>query len=498
MKRLIYCLAILCTFWQVSHANSIDSLKAIKVKSVSEKVKKYTEIAWAFKEINLDSAFHWAFKANKLINKNVKSTTASYHFHILGALYSWRGEYEASYKWFYKAYLLRKEEKDKNEFLTTLINLVYTCQGLGDVEKMQKFCLEAEKLCIELDKNGSQQHLTILCQLCDVYTKLKRFDKAENCMKLAVREAEKKDNDYNKAVVYHNYGTFLVRHFKFKDAMPFFEKAIVIARKLKDDVWLADLKFNLGIIYAETGRLDEAENIFKESYDVEMAKPSAKADNYAKSISCKNISYVAIKKNQLEKGMQFLNESLLYAQKAGANDFISDRYMSISEVLERQGKFKESLVFRKKYETLKDSIFNLETAKQLNELSEKFDTEKKEKSILLLSKKNADIKVKELESKKALADEKAKSTRRNILFVSLFFIVLLIAGFIYYSLIQKRKAHLKLEEKNQKIELQHTLLEEKQKEIIDSINYAKRIQQSLLPSKKYIRKSIDRLKDKNI
>lgn len=42
---------------------------------------------------------------------------------------------------------------------------------------------------------------------------------------------------------------------------------------------------------------------------------------------------------------------------------------------------------------------------------------------------------------------------------------------------------------------QKQIIEEKQKEIIDSINYAKRIQNSLLPTEKYIDKSFKRLKD---
>ena len=52
----------------------------------------------------------------------------------------------------------------------------------------------------------------------------------------------------------------------------------------------------------------------------------------------------------------------------------------------------------------------------------------------------------------------------------------------------------KLKESLDKIELQHEALEEKQKEIIDSITYARRIQRSLLPTEKYIQKSLMRLK----
>ena len=45
------------------------------------------------------------------------------------------------------------------------------------------------------------------------------------------------------------------------------------------------------------------------------------------------------------------------------------------------------------------------------------------------------------------------------------------------------------------IEQQKILVEGKQREIIDSIHYAKRIQRSLLPTEKYIDKNLNRLKD---
>lgn len=55
----------------------------------------------------------------------------------------------------------------------------------------------------------------------------------------------------------------------------------------------------------------------------------------------------------------------------------------------------------------------------------------------------------------------------------------------------------KLKESLEKIETQHLALEEKQKEIISSITYAKRIQTSLLPTEKYIDNSLNRLNKKS-
>jgi hypothetical protein len=64
--------------------------------------------------------------------------------------------------------------------------------------------------------------------------------------------------------------------------------------------------------------------------------------------------------------------------------------------------------------------------------------------------------------------------------------VLLFAGFIFRSLRITRK-------QKQIIEQQKHLVEEKQKEILDSIHYARRIQTALLPTDKYIEKSLKRL-----
>lgn len=57
--------------------------------------------------------------------------------------------------------------------------------------------------------------------------------------------------------------------------------------------------------------------------------------------------------------------------------------------------------------------------------------------------------------------------------------------FVIKSNIQKNKTNKILKE-------QTKIIETKQKEILDSINYAGRIQKTILPSEKYIEKSINK------
>lgn len=59
-----------------------------------------------------------------------------------------------------------------------------------------------------------------------------------------------------------------------------------------------------------------------------------------------------------------------------------------------------------------------------------------------------------------------------------------------------RKQRNLIQEQKQEVEMQKHMVDEKQKEILDSIHYAKRIQEALLPTAKSIEKTINELKNK--
>lgn len=61
-------------------------------------------------------------------------------------------------------------------------------------------------------------------------------------------------------------------------------------------------------------------------------------------------------------------------------------------------------------------------------------------------------------------------------------------------MIQKKKANKIISLQKKIVEDKNLIIEEKQKEIIDSINYAKRIQTAIMASDNYIAKQFKRLK----
>lgn len=463
-----------------------DSLyKLTKSKDINTRTETVCELAWELRNENRDSAFVLAFKSEKLVNKSTPLDLKSYVYHIIGSLYSLEGDYENSKIWLEKAYRIRKKLKDKgdeNEFLITLTNLFYTYQGLGDVKGMHKAISESEELVLTIYKEGSDYHILIVLQKAEMYRYLKQKDKAVDHFNYAVELAENVNkNNYYLSMVYTNYGNYFLQEEKHTEAIKMLEKGDYYNQKLPADQRDNSMETNLAIAYAETGQTEKARAAFIKIYERDKLVSNA----YNHSTAANNLAYFYFFTGEAGKAVPLFEESLEYARKAGAASLVADRYQMLSQCYEVLKNPVQELFYLKKYQTQKDSILDAETLKQLTALTAKYDTEKKEKKILELKQKQAESKLKQKESEEALNAEKEQSRLNMLIFGSLIVVVLIIAGFIFYSFKQKQKANLALEEKNKKIETQHLLLEEKHKEITDSINYAKRIQTALLTSDEY-------------
>ncbi len=465
---------------------NLDSIiELTKSIDLEIKITSCANLALHLKNINSDSALIFALEAERSLTPAISRSLQALVYHNVGCVYSAKLEYTDAKPWYDKAYAIRLKEKDESGQLQTLINLVYVYQGLGDLKNTHKYVFEVERLCDKIVGKDSHLYIVTQIQLGDIYYYLKRFDKSEEFYKKAVASAEKVKKDNELALVYQNYGAFLIGQLKYKEAEPILERGLISQRKLNQPKDVQSAMVNLAIVYAETGRKPEALKLFQEIYDARKKDGS----DYEISTAGNNLAFFYVTEEKYDKAIPLFLESLEAARRASAPRLMMQRYEILSECYEALNDYKSAFKYHKLFGEMKDSIFNLETVKELNELTEKFGVEKKEKQILELQKNNAEIKLKEEKAKR-------ESQRNTIIFGSVILLVLVVLAFIFVSFLQKRKANAVLTLKNEQIENQNVLLEEKQKEILDSIHYAKRIQQSLMPTEKYLRKKIDELRKK--
>ncbi len=146
-----------------------------------------------------------------------------------------------------------------------------------------------------------------------------------------------------------------------------------------------------------------------------------------------------------------------------------DAYYNLSSVNENLKKFEKSLAYYKLYSNLKDKLLNEESLKQTAELNTRYETDKKEKEILLLTKDQQ------------LKDKTLKQQRLVRIGLITGLVLLFSLSFVLFNRYRyKQRLNLQLEKQKNEIHHKNVL-------ITDSIEYAKTIQEAILPDEKELR-----------
>lgn len=88
---------------------------------------------------------------------------------------------------------------------------------------------------------------------------------------------------------------------------------------------------------------------------------------------------------QLEPARAALTECLVYANKLNLQQIQLQVYRHLSDLMSESGKPEQALRYLHAYISLKDSVFNAESQAKILEFREKYETEKKEKEIVVLT-----------------------------------------------------------------------------------------------------------------
>lgn len=163
-------------------------------------------------------------------------------------------------------------------------------------------------------------------------------------------------------------------------------------------------------------------------------------------------------------------------------------HLNIANALHALGKDKEAFEHLESYIAIKDTVQSDEDLRKLTEMNVSYQYERQKLADSLASAEK--VKIRELQHEEELQ-------RRSILLYSGSLIVLLLFGLILFlvrGIRQKQKHNILLAEKNEmiqqqkdQVEEQTSLIEEKNREVTDSILYAKRLQQAILPPLENIR-----------
>lgn len=275
---------------------------------------------------------------------------------------------------------------------------------------------------------------------------------------------------------------------KYTEALSYYSKARVLMEKIGHEYGLLYLFNNLAAIYSEMEKPDEAL-----AYYIKTIKLATKAgDRDLISVNYLNLGDIYVRKKQYQSAIEeYLNGYYLSDTVLDNKLRKKEACVKLMNAYYKIGKYKEAFEYSNEAMILKDTLINEQRDGKISELNALFEAEKKEKEIALLQ---ASKKANELEL--LLRESSISKQKRTIIIIAIVLLASIIIGILILNRYKlKQRAFRLLEIKNDKINTQKELIEEKQKEILDSIYYAKRIQQSLMPTDKYLGRNINKLKN---
>jgi serine phosphatase RsbU (regulator of sigma subunit) len=310
----------------------------------------------------------------------------------------------------------------------------------------------------------------------------------ELCMEYLTRSYEiKKElgDTLGMANYYTNMASLKNSLEQYEEALDFTEKSIELFEELDDLYGIAVAYGNLGSIQYELRNYQASlENHLN---SVEIQQELENKDGIAHSMSNVAGLYMLMadslaktenqRRNYLNQAVDYghkcyeLAEELdaLYVQNYAANT-LHNAYRELRDPW-------SALEYAEIYISTRDSLFNEEKARAIEEMDTKYETEKKQQQI-------------ELQESQILARDakiQQQKTLRNALIAGLLGVALVIVVVIL-AYMQKRRDNRKIREQNEQIleanEELTTLNEDisrQNREIMDSISYAQRIQSAMMP-----------------
>lgn len=492
-------LLVLISTNAMTQRHKTDSLLRLlpNKKSDTSQADLLYELTWEFLYSNPDSAILFAKQGvsiMKRLSKNeLKKPKVIRHlsnmYNGLGAVYQVTSRHKEARETYLLALKIEEAIKDTNRIASVMGNLGVISYSLGNYPEALDYYFNGLHIG---EKYGDESLVSLmLSNIAIVYVELGEFNKALNYYNRALRISRKLNDKSGIANVLGNIGVVYNNLHDNKTALKYYAKAIKASEEIGDTHGIGNLLHNIGVAYREEKDHAKAlENLFKSLEIEEKLGVKNIVANCHTDIGTVYTDMIVTLKTDIELFKKAENHLLLAItlnREIGAKKNEMDAERCLSELYEKTGKHDIALVHFIRFTALHDSIINSE---QNNEITRKEMTYQFDKKTVLSKAQQ--------EKKEALAKEAIMEQDQQKYFLIIGIVLLsVLALFIFRSYRQKQKNNLVILLQKTEVENKNLIIEEKQKEILDSIYYARRIQNALLPSNKYIHKTLVAQKTKS-
>jgi two-component system, sensor histidine kinase PdtaS len=364
-----------------------------------------------------------------VINSNkVQDSVKVNQLILLGNTYRNEKNYEKALKYDKEALALAKKNNFSHGILRGLRGVGQDEYRVENIQEAITNYLEAYRLFSENPawrERYDAVYLNILNDLSVGYTKNGNLVEAQKFGIEGLKYAEIRKNYESMGILNGSLGHVARNQKDYESALRYFKNALESYQKAKNMNGITFAHSNLATIYNSTQQYDKAIEYHKQV--LERFKSTNDRANIRRTYS--NISINLLALGRMEEAVKYANDALAIADQ---KDHLSMVYMyaSLSDIYKGLKQYDKSLeyanqclyhaertnqsrllllriaynqiwgahlakkdtveayVYLSKLLTVKDSLYTVESVQKVNELSKKYETEKKEQEIITLNKEN--------------------------------------------------------------------------------------------------------------
>ncbi len=339
IKKIYILLALLLPafFLQAQATRQIDSLRKVVQTSTNHKqlIRVYTELSGSVNLENFDQNIMYARLGLNYASKDNDSTAIGTLYINLGNAHYFRGSFDSASVYFYKAIDVLGRTKDDKQ-----LALAYN-------------------------------------YLAKLYRKTKSLTRAHQFYDKAMVIYQRLRDESGIATIYNESGVVYEYEGKYDDAIRNYQASLNINKKLNDSVGIGyALNFIAGV-YTIKEDFTEAENYNLEALRIrELLK-----DTFSIMLTWSDLGTTYKAEGNLAKATESYLKSNIWASSKNYPELMLNNYQALSSIAAQQNDYTKAYEYVQRYNILKDSVYRIESSKQIEELSAKYETVEKEKQI---------------------------------------------------------------------------------------------------------------------
>ncbi|MHB8260341.1 MAG: tetratricopeptide repeat protein [Bacteroidia bacterium] len=449
---------------EVSAQNKIDSLTNLLKTSIEDtnQARIHLNLSYAYSNSDYNKAIEEITKAynlNKKLNNYRGLMTCANWFGILNAK---KGNYKDALIYFNESIELSKKHFPKNNIGFILSNTGLVYRHLGNYTKAVEYFLNSIKY--HSERNDVYGLSSVYNNLGNTYSDMHLNNEALKHHLLALKIEIKINDKRGIQSSYSNIGNVYADMEKPDSALYYYKKSLELINS-QDKETLASLYDNLGYTYNTLAMYDSSLKYLGKSYLLF----NELGDGPGMVNSTFSLARLYFSLNNFPQAEKYSLEGLAIATKTNQKSGERDAYKQLAKIYQAQKKYQKSIEYFVIYDSLDNHLAEVNSAQKIADLRTTFEIEKKQTEI---------EKLKQKETIQALAIENQQSriNRQRLGLILASLSGLLALGFVWLLF----KSNKQRKKDNQLLKEQKEIITQKNKEVTDSINYARRIQQAVL------------------